>query len=46
MYTDVLIPMHDNPSFAALQIAEGKRLVGDYLKSKATNTLWDGGYQH
>ena len=43
MYTDVLIPIHDNPSFAALQIAEGKRLVGEYLKSKATNTLWDGG---
>ena len=43
MYTDVLIPMHDNPSFAALQVSEGKRLVGEYLKSKATNTLWDGG---
>ena len=43
MYTDVLIPMHDNPSMATLQIAEGKRLVGEYLKTKATNTLWDGG---
>lgn len=43
MYTDVLVPMHDNPSFAAMQVAEAKRIIAEYLKAKAANQLFDGG---